>query len=154
ELGHADFSRVLRSTTATRPDPRKPNIMTTEVRADMRKTSYYSLCALILCVITGTVLAQTTATKSASTKKYTAPKTSWGDPDLQGVWTGDDFYGVPTERPAEYGNRRYLTDEEYAARAKEVDVLATAVQNGDYPKAGYWARQKGVDAKAVPTNWT
>jgi hypothetical protein len=47
-----------------------------------------------------------------------------------------------------------LTDEEYAARAKETDLLATSVQAGVYPNAGYWARQKGVDAKAVPTNWT
>jgi hypothetical protein len=81
-------------------------------------------------------------------------KTSWGDPDLQGVWTSDDFYGVPFERPERYGNRRLLTDEEYAERAKEVDVLSTSVQAGEYPNAGYWARQKGVDAKAVPTNWT
>ena len=77
-----------------------------------------------------------------------------GDPDLQGVWTSDDFYGVPFERPAQYGNRKFLTDEEYAARAKETDLLATSVQAGVYPKAGYWANQKGVDAKAVPTNWT
>ncbi|HEX4137711.1 MAG TPA: hypothetical protein VHY84_24085 [Bryobacteraceae bacterium] len=87
-------------------------------------------------------------------KKWTPPKTSWGDPDLQGVWTSDNFYGVPFERPAQYGNREYLTDEEYAAKAKETDYLATSVQAGVYPKAGYWARQKGVDAKAVPTNWT
>jgi hypothetical protein len=54
----------------------------------------------------------------------------------------------------QYGNRKFLNDEEYAARAKETDLLATSVQAGIYPNAGYWARQKGVDAKAVPTNWT
>jgi len=91
------------------------------------------------------------ATKPAAKQQF---KTSWGDPDLQGVWTGDDYYGVPFERPDRYGNRRYLTDAEYAERAKEVDVLSTSVQAGVYPNAGYWARQKGVDAKAVPTNWT
>ncbi len=101
------------------------------------------LCMLVLC---GTALAQT--------KTWTPPKTAWSDPDLQGVWTSDDFYGVPFERPAQYGNRKFLNDEEYAARAKETDLLATSVQAGIYPNAGYWARQKGVDAKAVPTNWT
>jgi hypothetical protein len=89
-----------------------------------------------------------------SQTKKPLPKTSWGDPDLQGVWTSDDFYGVPFERPEKFGNRKFLTDEEYAERAKETDLLATSVQAGVYPKAGYWARQTGVDAKAVPTNWT
>ncbi len=104
---------------------------------------YRFLSILVLCV-----------TAFAQTKPRTPPKTAWGDPDLQGVWTSDDFYGVPFERPAEYGNRKFLTDEEYAARAKETDLLATSVQAGVYPNAGYWARQKGVDARAVPTNWT
>ena len=103
---------------------------------------YSSLLVVCFCAI---ALAQT---------KKTQPKTAWGDPDLQGVWTSDDFYGVPFERPAQYGDRKFLTDEEYAARAKETDLLATSVQAGVFPNAGYWARQKGVDAKAVPTNWT
>ena len=33
--------------------------------------------------------------------KYKAPRTPWGDPDLQGVWPGTDFVGVPLQRPAE-----------------------------------------------------
>jgi hypothetical protein len=113
---------------------------------------YSSLLAVCFCTI---ALAQTRspAPSNAAAKKAN-PKTSWGDPDLQGVWTSDDFYGVPFERPAQYGNRKFLTDEEYAVRAKETDLLATSVQAGVFPNAGYWARQKGVDAKAVPTNWT
>src|SRR5580698_4287574 len=110
-----------------------------------RSLRLLALCAIALGALSG-------QTKQIS--KTGTPKTSWGDPDLQGVWTSDDFYGVPFERPAQYGNRKFLTDEEYAARAKETDLLATSVQAGVYPNAGYWARQKGVDAKAVPTNWT
>ncbi len=105
-----------------------------------------SVCAIAL----GVVSAQT----KPAQKKWTPPRTSWGDPDLQGTYTSDDYYGVPFERPPQYGNRNVLTDEEYAERAKTTDLLATSVQNGVYPKAGYWERQKGVDAKAVPTNWT
>src|SRR5678816_2309314 len=43
---------------------------------------------------------------------------SWGDPDLQGVWTSEMLRdaGVPYERPRQFGNRLYLTDEEFAAR--------------------------------------
>jgi hypothetical protein len=111
-----------------------------------RSLRFLALCVIALGALSG-------QTKPAA-KTWTPPKTAWGDPDLQGVWTSDDFYGIPFERPAEYGNRKFLTDEEYAARAKETDLLATSVQAGVYPNAGYWARQKGVDAKAVPTNWT
>ena len=30
---------------------------------------------------------------------YTVPKTPWGDPDLQGVWSSDDTQGIPMQRP-------------------------------------------------------
>src|SRR5262245_56980488 len=52
--------------------------------------------------------------------RYTAPKTPWGDPDLQGIWTSDDMRGVPRERPEEFGTRQFLTDAEYLRRA-EID---------------------------------
>ena len=35
---------------------------------------------------------------------YTVPRTPWGDPDLQGVWSSDDTSGIPRERPKELGN--------------------------------------------------
>ena len=80
-----------------------------------------------------------------------APKTSWGDPDLQGTWTSDDLRDVPFERPAQFGTRRYLTDEELAERAKLVDQYQTEiVGKGNRPKSGYWARQEGVNAAAAP----
>jgi hypothetical protein len=44
------------------------------------------------------------------------PMTPWGDPDLQGVWTGTEMIGVPLQRPASFGERAYLTDEEFARR--------------------------------------
>src|SRR5512134_3211482 len=45
-----------------------------------------------------------------------APRTAWGDPDLQGTYTSDNSIGVPFERPAQFGERATLTDEEYAAK--------------------------------------
>jgi len=46
-----------------------------------------------------------------------APRTPWGDPDLQGFWSTDDSIGVPVERPDRFGDRLFLTDEEIADRA-------------------------------------
>ena len=45
------------------------------------------------------------------------PTTSWGDPDLQGVW---DFRTItPLERPAELEGKEVLTAEEAAAFEQE-----------------------------------
>ncbi len=41
-----------------------------------------------------------------------AARTPWGDPDLQGVWTSATT--TPFERPTQFGNREFLTDEEVA----------------------------------------
>ncbi len=91
------------------------------------------------------------AASAAFGQSWTAPKTSWGDPDLQGTWTSDDLRDVPFERPAQFGTRRYLTDEELADRAKLVDQAQTEiVGQGIRPKSGYWARQEGVNAAAAP----
>ena len=57
------------------------------------------------------------------------PRTPWGEPDLGGVWTTDDMRSVPRERPAEFGTRRYLTDEEYAARVKRDEQTRSTEDN-------------------------
>jgi hypothetical protein len=49
---------------------------------------------------------------------WTMPKTPWGHPDLQGVWTTDDMLSIPMERPEQFAGRAELTDEEFAERAK------------------------------------
>ncbi len=59
----------------------------------------------------GATWAQTEAS-TAEGPSPTVPRTPWGDPDLQGVW---DYRSVtPLERPAEYGDRQFLTEEEIA----------------------------------------
>src|SRR5688500_19983568 len=47
-------------------------------------------------------------------------RTPWGDPELQGEWTTEGEYGVPLERPAQFGTRQFLTDAEYAKRLEDV----------------------------------
>ncbi len=57
-------------------------------------------------------LAQTAAGAAAAAEAYVVPRTSWGDPDLQGVW--DHRTITPLERRPELGDRAFYTDEEIA----------------------------------------
>ena len=57
------------------------------------------------------------AAPKAALKSYTPPKTPWGDPDLQGQWPANA--NIPMQRPASFGERATLTDEEVAARQKQ-----------------------------------
>ncbi len=59
----------------------------------------------------------------APAKAWTPPKTSWGDPDLQGVWPGTNLVGVPLQRPANFGERATLTEQELAQREKQTKDL-------------------------------
>ena len=47
---------------------------------------------------------------------YSAPKTPWGDPDLQGIWSGDSAFGIPLQRPEALGTKAELTDKEFAEK--------------------------------------
>jgi hypothetical protein len=71
---------------------------------------------------------------------YNPPKTAWGDPDLQGLWPSTDMVGVPLERPASFGERNEVTQEEYDARQKQAvqraaadseETVSTAARQGD-----------------------
>jgi hypothetical protein len=51
---------------------------------------------------------------------FVQPKTPWGDPDLQGFWPGVEMVGVPLQRPARFGTRNVLTEEEFAQRGRDI----------------------------------
>jgi len=50
-----------------------------------------------------------------------ALRTPWGDPDLQGTWSSESELSTPFERPAQYGTRQLLTDEEFKQRLAQAD---------------------------------
>ena len=47
---------------------------------------------------------------------YRAPRTPWGDPDLEGKWPSSGVAAVPLQRPQSFGTRNVLTDQEFAER--------------------------------------
>jgi len=62
-------------------------------------------------------------------RPYEVPRTPWGDPDLQGVWSSDDMNNIPMSRPANFGDRLYLNDEEYAQRVQQVENTVERSEN-------------------------
>jgi hypothetical protein len=58
--------------------------------------------------------AQGPSTSAAA--KGAVPRTPWGHPDLQGVWSTDLEIGVPVERPVELGEKAELTEAEFRQR--------------------------------------
>jgi hypothetical protein len=78
-------------------------------------------------------LSRVPTAAAADKPSFKVPRTSWGDPDLQGVW---DYRTItPMERRPELGDREYYTDEEIAQlegrAAKRLDEAPdTTVQTG------------------------
>ncbi len=60
--------------------------------------------------------AETTAAK-AKDPNWKSPRTAWGHPDIEGIWTSDDMRSVPTQRAENLGMRATLNAEEFARRA-------------------------------------
>jgi hypothetical protein len=59
----------------------------------------------------------------AQANDWTAPRTEWGDPNLQGMWPMRHLNGTPLQRPESFGERRLLNDEEYAERVARLAGL-------------------------------
>ena len=86
----------------------------------MHQRCLTSLCVLVtviavLSLAPAPVVGQARTTEADT---WTAPRTPWGDPDLQGLWNNSTT--TPLERPGELAGREFLTDEEVA----EVDPFA------------------------------
>jgi hypothetical protein len=79
------------------------------------------LAAALLALLALSTLASGQSSAPVASAPGAAPwtprMTPWGDPDLQGNFTNKDET-APFERPADLGTRAFLTEEEFAQRAK------------------------------------
>jgi len=71
------------------------------------RSKTWLLLAAILFSASATLLAQ------VPVKTYTPPKTAWGDPDLQGIFSTATV--TPFERPPEFDGKEFLNEKEVAA---------------------------------------
>jgi hypothetical protein len=74
---------------------------------------------LVAAFAVAAILGFTTHSQSGDSQAagtYKVPRTSWGDPDLSGIWPGTAMVGVPMQRDEKLGLRNWLTDEEFVER--------------------------------------
>src|SRR5215208_6957636 len=100
---------------------------------------------------------------SQSPAGWTAPRTPWGEPDIQGLFTTDDELGVPFERPATMGTRQTVTDAEFsdreaqAARQAATDaeefVAPPATSAGRGNAGGRGGNPEGGGGIGPPNHW-
>ncbi len=77
---------------------------------------------------------------------YQPGKTAWGDPDLRGTWPINDVAELPVNRPDQYGDRFFKTDEELAAEQARVTDLETRYAKEEKEETigtGHWIEYLG-----------
>ncbi len=108
----------------------------------MRPRERIILLALAIALVALPRLAgQRPDAPGPGTRPWTQPRTPWGDPDLEGVWTTDDNFSVPLERPVQFADKAFLDgkdlEEALAARARTIAAVATGGDVGAGPPHWY-----------------
>jgi hypothetical protein len=96
---------------------------------------------------TGLLAAAAAALLSASgaqtqDQTWSQPTTPWGEPDIRGMWPIGHLTGTPLQRPDQFGERLYLTDEEFAEKEGRLATQAARYDTEDAANKigmGHWA---------------
>ena len=103
-----------------------------------------SLVVVLVIALVGIALGDLAAphARAQSTPAaWSHPRTVWGDPDLEGVWTSDNNFAIPLERPADVADKEFLDgadlDTALARRAKTIAAVADGGVVGAGPSHWY-----------------
>jgi hypothetical protein len=88
---------------------------------------------------------------------YKVPKTPWGEPDLQGIYNGNDLQGIPLQRAESVGTRYRLTDDEFNQRVTTRDTQVANDNSDEFTleRAEEFEKRFGTVGGAVspPPHW-
>src|SRR6266478_116529 len=99
-----------------------------------------TITVAIVATAVGAVMSASVTRTSAQ-----ALKTSWGEPDLQGIWT--DEFDTPLQRSAKYANQEFFTE----AQRAELDTVRSGILgrfatereiNGAYNAATFFSTKR------------
>ncbi len=81
---------------------------------------------------------------------WSAPKTSWGHPSLEGTWSTDDMRGIPFDRPAALGMEEFLDKPQFIERAKRQQAGSDHAANVQtFHRVAYGSRVFGFSSLVV-----
>jgi hypothetical protein len=78
---------------------------------------------------------------------WQVPRTSWGQPSFEGVWSTDDLRSVPLNRPARFGTRDTLNEQEFRERAARDEAGRTGP--GDFLQHEWGIRTFGYTSLVI-----
>ena len=79
---------------------------------------FFALIAALAVLSEGLAVATQAQSGRAPANPGQPSRTAWGEPDLQGIWSGETL--TPLQRPARFANKPVLTPEEAAKVVAEV----------------------------------
>src|SRR5689334_3959516 len=108
----------------------------------LERFSGSTIIVAIAATAVGTVMSASITKTSAQAP---ALKTSWGEPDLQGIWT--DEFDTPLQRPAKYATQEFFTEAQRAQldneRSAVLGRFATEREiNGAYNAATFFSTKR------------
>ena len=78
----------------------------------MRQRVLQIIGVAITLIVVSLAMATLKGQAQTSAQEGPAAKTSWGEPDLQGIWGIE--YQIPLQRPAKYKDKAFFTEAEVA----------------------------------------
>jgi len=113
----------------------------------------FALATVCVIAVSGSAAAQTPAAPKKAARPFVPPKTPWGEPDLQGIYSNRTI--TPFERPAQFAGKAEFSDDEIAdlergATERSVDNGRNKGTEGDVSSAYnefWWDRGKKVTTK-------
>src|SRR6187431_2001297 len=95
---------------------------------NMTRRFVFSLATIALgaTVALGTLDTAAQQARPTGAASFVAPKTPWGEPDIQGLWPSGDWRRVPLQRPEALGTRSELTPEEFTERERQAATDSAA----------------------------
>ena len=106
--------------------------------------------AILLCRLDAR--QRRSAEPAAKPPVWKQPMTPWGEPDLRGMWPLNHLISTPFQRPERFGERRLLTDEEFAAAQKSAEDRNTRFQSGAIPQADAGQATRQTSLMVDPPN--
>jgi hypothetical protein len=103
------------------------------------------------------LIATVSVTAQSQSGTYKVPKTPWGEPDLQGIYNGNDLQGIPMQRAESVGTRTVLNDDEWKQRVQNRDQQLANDNSDEFSldRAEEFEKRFGTVGGAVspPPHW-